>query len=127
MSRSVGFTYAIAGTVVAASVLAVTAATLGLGGGAAGRGAEARQGAVPESIATASAIVPAGTLQPGEQVVKAEIVQTAEGPVQYLTVAPAADARRSHDDDDDEDDDDDHEEREHEAREQPRGTRRESR
>jgi hypothetical protein len=125
MSRSVGFTYAITGTVIAASVLAVTAVTVGLGPTGTSARAGAREGAVTESVATAQAILPAGTLQPGEQVVSAEVVQTPSGPVHYVTVETAVATRRSGDDDDHEGRE--HESREHEEREHTSRTRRESR
>jgi hypothetical protein len=122
MSRSVGFTYAIAGVVVAASTVAVVATTVGLGGPAAAR---ARAGEAPQVVPTAGVVVPPGTLQPGEQVVRAEIAQTPDGPVQYLTVEQTASTRRARGDDDDEHEGREHENREHEEREH-RSTRRES-
>ena len=117
MSRSVGFTYAIAGIVVAASTVAVVATTVGLEGAAAGR---ARAGEAPQVIPTAGVVVPPGTLQPAEQVVRAEVAQTPDGPVQYLTVEQTRSTRHARIDDDDEHEDHEHEEREH------RSTRRES-
>ena len=110
MSRSVGITYAIAGVVVAASTVAVVAGTVGLDGAAAAR---ARSEGAPQVIPTAGIVVPPGALQPGEQVVRAEIAQTPNGPVQYLTVEQTASTRRARIGDDDEHEDHEHEEREH--------------
>ena len=109
MSRSVGIIYAIAGTVMAASMLVIAGATLWLGAGDSPAGADIFGIGAPAGIAT-NAVVPAGALQPGEQIVRSEVVQTAGGPVEYLYVASPATAH-GHDDDDDE-----HEKREHEQR-----------
>ena len=114
MRKSVGITYAISGTIVAASVIAVTAATIGLGGQTPRQAVEVG-GSVTVTVAT-STPAPAFRIQPGEQVIHAEAVQATaasaaaidSGPLGYSrSLAPAVRvADRAHDDDE-------HEEREH--------------
>ncbi|MFA7248015.1 MAG: hypothetical protein WC273_00080 [Dehalococcoidia bacterium] len=123
MNKSVGVTYAIAGAVVAASLVVATGATLGLGLDRGRTAVEATGGVLPAGLITGAAaadrtspatVVPAATLQPGEQVVSSTVVETATGPVEVVTVAPASARSLSREHEDDADDDEhEHEEREH--------------
>ncbi|MEI7926689.1 MAG: hypothetical protein WCI61_10965 [Chloroflexota bacterium] len=130
MTRSVGLMYAVSGLVTAASLLAMTAATVGLGG-ARPDGVEARQGGAVESVATVvapapapatdtpapRAAAPAAPSQVGLATVRTEGIPPAPTALAAGTAAPTVAVRRAHDDDDE------HEGREHESREYERTSR----
>ena len=129
MTRSVGLMYAVSGLVTAASLLAITAATVGLGT-ARPDGVEARHGA-PGSVATASATpteLPASgppAASPGVvETVRSEDARITSSALQHGTLdrSPTATAttnaasRRATEDDE-------HDAREHQTREPERTSR----